>query len=248
MLNLIRSDFYKVFRMKSFWVICIVAASLMFLMEGPLSAVNIKPTRTFTDIVELPGSTYTLLLHSIFLSLFVTSEYKNGYIKNIAGNLSDRTMLIVSKLAVSFVVYWIIYFAVFLSVILASVIFCTITFEGCVFSEIITHILVVFLLSYAVGAVIILMAYGARNSGLSTTMAVMISGGMIVETINLFYMILVMSKVIAYDENFNIFDYFLTPYINYYEPSKAGSACIVAACYLIGSVVFTIIHVKKKDI
>lgn len=248
MLNLIRSDFYKAFHMKSFKVMCIVAAVVMFLMEGPLSGDDIMRVRSFNDIVGIASSTITLLFFSIFLSLFVTSEYKDGYIKNIAGNTSDRAMLVISKLAVAFVVYWIFYFVIMLFTTLADLVFHKLTFEDVVFSEIITQIFVIFFLSYAVGAVIILMAYGARNSGLSTTMAVMISGGMIAETVNLFYMLIVIAEIVPFDEKFNIYDYFLTPYINSYNPDDVGKACIAAACYLVGSVIFTILHIKKKDI
>lgn len=248
MLNLIRSDFYKAFHMKSFKVICIVEAVIMLLMEGPLAGDDIMRVCSFNDIVGIACSTITLLFFSIFLSLFVTSEYKNGYIKNISGNVPDRALMLFSKLAVAFVVYWIFFFDILISTTLADLIFHKITFEDVVFSEIITQILVVFFLTYAVGSVIILMACGARNSGVSTTMAVMISGGLIVETINVFYMLLVIAGIVSFDANFDIYAYFLTPYINYYEPSDVGNACIAAACYLVGSVVLTILHLKKKDI
>jgi len=246
MLNLIRSDFYKAFHMKSLRVMCIVAAALMFLMEGPLAGSDVMRVRSFNDIVDLSSSTYPLLFFSLFMSFFISADYKNGYIKNIAGNLADRSMMIISKLVVAFAVYWIFFFDVFISTILSDLIFHKISFEGVVFSDVITRILVVFFASYAIGAVIVLFAYGAKNGGLSTTMAVMISGGMIVETVNIFCMLLAIGGFISMD--FEIYPYFLTPYINFYGEYSTGNACIAAACYLIASVTLTIFHVKKKDI
>lgn len=246
MLNLIRSDFYKAFHMKSLRVMCIVAAALMFLMEGPLAGDDMLRVRSFNDIVDLSSSTYPLLFFSLFMSFFVSADFKNGYIKNIAGSLADRSMMIISKLVIAFAVYWIFFLDVFITTILSDLIFHKISFEGVVFSDVITRILVVFFVSYAIGAVIILFAYGAKSGGLSTTMAVMISGGMIVETIFLFCMLLSIGGFISAD--FDIYPYFLTPYINYYGEYSTGNACIAAACYLIGATIFTILHVKKKDI
>lgn len=52
----------------------------------------------FADLVNAQvGSGLFLIVVSIFVTLFVCAEHKNGYIKNIAGQFPNRGMLIVSK-------------------------------------------------------------------------------------------------------------------------------------------------------
>lgn len=52
----------------------------------------------FSDFMEIYlNSGFCLLLQAIFVSVFVYAEQKNGYVKNIAGQISHRWMLVVSK-------------------------------------------------------------------------------------------------------------------------------------------------------
>jgi len=52
----------------------------------------------FSDLLNTQiGSGIFLILTSIFVTIFVCAEQKNGYIKNIAGQFQNRAMLVFSK-------------------------------------------------------------------------------------------------------------------------------------------------------
>ena len=139
MLNIIKMDLYKVFKMRSFYVVNILA-----IVFGVIMAMNMVPTSFETstsesvaienvdksssgsDTKDEPGANigiqvdtsgikdvtqnavfvYGQLLSSgiyvlfsvIFVIIFVSSENKNGYIKNIGGQVKHRRQLFISKM------------------------------------------------------------------------------------------------------------------------------------------------------
>ena len=139
MLNIIKMDLYKMFKMRSFYVVNIIAIAF-----GVIMAMNIMPTSVETstsesvaienadknssssntkdepdanigiqvdtsglkDVTQNAVFVYGKLLSSgiyvlfsvIFVMIFVSSENKNGYIKNIGGQVKHRRQLFVSKM------------------------------------------------------------------------------------------------------------------------------------------------------
>ena len=139
MLNIIKMDLYKMFKMRSFYVVNIIAIAF-----GVIMAMNMVPTSFETstsesvaienvdksssgsDTKDEPGANigiqvdtsgikdvtqnavfvYGQLLSSgiyvlfsvIFVIIFVSSENKNGYIKNIGGQVKHRRQLFISKM------------------------------------------------------------------------------------------------------------------------------------------------------
>lgn len=141
MLNIIKMDLYKMFKMKSFYVVTIIAMAFGIIMAMNLmpetSDTNTSSNKTMvestdknsasdsednseakigvqidtTDIKnttlnavyvygKLLSSGIYLLFSVIFVMIFVSSENKNGYIKNIGGQVRHRRQLFISKMAV----------------------------------------------------------------------------------------------------------------------------------------------------
>lgn len=141
MLNVIKMDLYKMFKMKSFYVVTIIVMAFGIIMAMNLmpetSDTNTSSNKTVVESTDknsasdsednsevkigvqidttgikntTPNAVYVygkllssgiyLLFSVIFVMIFVSSENKNGYIKNIGGQVRHRRQLFISKMAV----------------------------------------------------------------------------------------------------------------------------------------------------
>ena len=121
MLNLVKMDMYRLVRMKSFWIMIAVTVLLaclsVFLTDYALNLQNDVSMESGAIIFDMAGMAgeitkidvtdfvntdlaglNLLILCVIFGSLFVNGEQKNGFVKNIAGQLPNRGLLVLSKL------------------------------------------------------------------------------------------------------------------------------------------------------
>ena len=108
MLRLIKSDFYKLFRMKSFYICGIIAALLSGLGIFSLNALD-KSQYAFYGLEDMFVSQYTgiyaltigissaTLFITIMVSMFAPGEFKYGTIKNIVSRGIGRTKIYFSK-------------------------------------------------------------------------------------------------------------------------------------------------------
>lgn len=113
MSNLLKSDFYKLFKMKSFYVCCIISALLasvtMFLnfasnnmieeLMGDMMASQIMTLKNvLPSLISPTGDWFILVI--IGVSLFITIEYNAGTLKNIVARGFKREYIFLSKLIV----------------------------------------------------------------------------------------------------------------------------------------------------
>lgn len=116
-----------------------------------------------------------LLLCVIFVPLFVNAEYKNGYIKNIAGQLPDRGKLVISKLA-AVAVQVLILFAgyIFWSAIAGKIFFGdSLVFED--MGDLLASTVIHYVLCLATGYVSLMLTIVSRGSALPLTFGILCS-------------------------------------------------------------------------
>ena len=126
MLNLVKMDLYRLIHSKAFKVGAIVAAAVAFLgmlfnlgvleiiklaMEDDPSSIKdmgfIFPIISwfdgadFADVVFTGTNSLALFVSCMIVASFVGAEQSCGYVKNIAGQLSNRGMMVVSKFIVT---------------------------------------------------------------------------------------------------------------------------------------------------
>lgn len=112
MLRLIKSDFYKLFRMKSFYICGIIAAVLAGLgifaldamdkMQYAMYGLEDMFTSQCTGIYSLTmGISSATLFTTIIVSMFTASEFNFGTIKNIASTGGSRVGIYFSKYIVA---------------------------------------------------------------------------------------------------------------------------------------------------
>ena len=136
MFNIIKMDLYKMFKMRSFYVVNIIAmvsiAIMLLFVVVDVDKTDLKGSNATTvyedkdqnvklgvdvDDSQLLGteqnvltiyssfmsSGFYLFFSVIFTMIFALSENKNGYIKNIGGQVRHRWQLFVSKLTAIFI-------------------------------------------------------------------------------------------------------------------------------------------------
>ncbi len=240
MLNVIKGDLYKMFRMKSIWILNIIYVVYNFLTCYLLS--EFDEIRTIYGIASNIPTLLSLFV-GIFMCLFINSEYKNGYIKNIAGIVTDKIHIILSKIVVSavFTVISIIIYMV-TSVIFSLMFFDTVDFDKT--GDTLAYLGVMTLLCVALGMIAVMIVTAFRNGALAYIMTLLISTQFISTLLNGLWTILQYKEIVS--EDFDISLIFLTNYFGTSADDLKG--LIVAVVYIAVATGISIFAVKKKDI
>lgn len=123
------------------------------------------------------ASRLILIVCVIFISLFVNAEHKNGFIKNIAGQLGNRGMLILSKLFTAAVQVFVILTVYALSVAAAGCLFWGERFVAGSFSDFLSIFNLHYLLHFSFGAVVLMLTILSKSSAASMVFGILCAGG-----------------------------------------------------------------------
>lgn len=287
MINAIRMDVYRMFHMKSFWVMTVIIIAMTF-FTTTMTKADIKENDTqeesdydmpaagflaegedpeevsFGIRVESTGmkednvtvsrilfenfsSMFAALFMVIFAVLFSIADMKSGYIKNIGGQISSRSVLIVSKSVVLFLytLYFIILFAV------VQAISCRLIFGYTKWGNwktLFSYLGVQLLLHFAILLICMTVGMVVRNNAFSMTFAVCLCLGVM----NFIYML--MDRVINryIDKDFTTYMHTVTGKIAQlpldFTSKEAVSAIIVAIAFSIVMIVINIFNMEKRDL
>lgn len=204
----------------------------------------------FSELVnENMKSNILLLLCAIFVPLFVHAEYKNGYIKNIAGQLSNRGMLVVSKLVAVAVQILILFINYILWAGVAGLIFFKDTLVMGTVTDLLGGAALHYLLCLAVGYVVLMLTMVTRSSALPLTFGVLCSTGF---TALLYSGINMVISMLTNKDTFDIGLY--TPEMNVAHISFDMSDGVLARVLVVGMVyavvaaIIAITVMKKRDV
>lgn len=269
MLNLIKMDFYRLFKSKSFYLIAgitIIMSIVMMLMFGVYSISLDRLTtgelnaetmellestlpRTFSQYFEIFffGNYITLYL-VIFIVIFCNAEFGRGYIKNIAPLITPRYKMAFSKLIIT------IFMTVLLYILTALVVVC-----GCAIGSIpitvdnpgglVKMLVVGMLMNISLTAFVMMLFYVFRKS-----MPALISGIVYVTMGQLLYSFLnlLLKAVFKSDKidctRFTNLGNMLTHVNTSADTGTYVRASIVAVVILAVSMTITCLSLNKKDI
>lgn len=223
--------------------------------EGIGIFVDTKPAWIDGDVplvdlsITFLASRLVLILCVIFVPLFVNAESKSGYIKNIAGQLSNKGILVISKLIVAAIQVFIILAGFVIFTWIAGV-FCwkdrmvlgSLSDFGIAF-------FLQYLLHFSLSAVALMFTILFKNSGLSMTWGILCSAG----TMSLLYGFI--NSLLHSLEGFDKFDvtkYMIETNISYINNAIQQDACIrmfvVGVVYVLFASVVSILVMQKRDI
>ena len=253
MTNLIKMEWYKLRTSRLFIILLIVTFVLnaMLIAALPMISSALGQEMSATDLSGLLASPFSLglLMIPVFISAasFLYLDFSGGYIKNIAGQFSDRGSLVFAKFII-IGVHNLIFFAVAaLSAILASVATSGIVMDEAIGGGVLT-LLLKWLLSLSLCTVLMFFAVGLKNKTLAVIMAVVFSTG----SLSLLYMgintgISALFKV----ENIDVGNYLpdsLMNSVNAITGDLVINAIIVAVVFIALFLWLTYMMFKKRDV
>lgn len=256
MINVIKSDFYKLFKRKSFYICLAIALLLTVLgiilvmpskeeIDSTISYLPVKSINFFAN-----GLSESTLFITILISMFVPCEFAFGTIKNIASRGIDRFKIYLSKLLVCSCV------SVIYSLVCAIVGFCTaaimIGVDG-FNQEMVMNIFRMFglfiLAQISYQSFIVMLGFLIRNVGGTISVSLAIS---ILEPVLLIPVInLLADKWFHYD--LNISEYLSSNYVSSFANLDISTTVInkgVTVCliYLILTTAIGIVDFYNRDI
>lgn len=268
MFNLVKMDLYRLLHSKLLWITLVCTVGFSFLvvfvwskLDGMMISlaqqVDTEITSAMSTIPKDMGNLLINCLHteiwffaaSIAIAVFVGAEYKNGYMKNIAGLFSNKAVLVFSKLI-----------TIALVILFMMVAYCTANFVfGMLFMqcEIQMHAVLpfmqafflLFLLLFAFGCVIFLFTTLTRNTTVSIILNVLMTFGIIASIAKNGINMLV--KMVLPSSDFDLNTYLLTPRIGEISMNMTQDTVIHAlltACgFILAAVVISAVVMRKRD-
>lgn len=272
MFNLIKMDLRRLTRTKSFWIMIAVAVLLagfsVYMTDytrelqqdiyaesgGVFFSVESQPwlvgKLNFTDLVNIDAAGLSLtLLCAIFVPLFVNAEQKNGYIKNIAGQLPNRSALVLSKLVAVAVQVFVLFTVYFLSMAIAGKLFLADDLYFGSFGGFAKLIGIHYLLHLGFAAMIMALTIFVRGSGLGMTFGILCSTPL---TGSIYKLINIPLHKCGISEKFSIGDYVIEQCIQAVKPDLAGDdltrVLVVGVVFLVVSTVAAMVVMRKRDV
>ena len=120
MLNLCKMELYRLKKTKTAWVI-----TALFILSGIIDVIfTVKLEKSDIDICKLEttefGSKITLMFLGILLAGYIAGEYKDGFIKSVAGQISHKGMLALSKIIMTVMYTLFIFVMDFITITITS--------------------------------------------------------------------------------------------------------------------------------
>lgn len=204
----------------------------------------------FDELVNVDlASCLVLILPVIFIPLFVNGEQKNGFIKNIAGQLPSRGMLIVSKLFVAAVQVFVILVVYSLSVAIAGWFCFGERFAVGSLTDFLFIFALHYLLHFSFGTVVLMLTVVLRNSAFSMVFGILCCCQISVVVYDL---INIAVRFVNKNSTFDISKYMIETNIECVSSSIEGSGLLriilVGVAFLIASAVISAVLMQKRDI
>jgi ABC-2 type transport system permease protein len=256
MSGLLRSDFYRLFKSKSFYICTLVAIFLLNLnlftikwasnMSGEMGEIyaSLLPKDGITYGIKAFSDGNTQMIFAIIVAIFVVAEFSHGTMKNIISKGFSRTQAYLSKLITMIIATFIIIFAGFLVTTASATVI-----SGAIGSfswDIIKIIGIELLLNAALISILLLSAMVVRNLGgvIAINIIGILSFGPLI-----FTLLEYLSDGKVMFTHYSLF-YNMALYMG--TTAAAGSdylkSALVAIAYLILTTVIGIFAFKKTDI
>lgn len=195
------------------------------------------------------ASCLVLILCVIFVPLFAGGEQKSGFIKNIAGQLPNRGMLILSKLFAAAVQVFLILAVHAFSIAVAGRFFWGEKFVMGSVSDFLAIFGLHYLLHVSFSAIVLMIMIVFKSSAFSMTFGILWCVGISMLIYNLINIVLHFIRGL---ENFDISKYMVEANIGYVKSGLASGdwlrILLVGAVFLVVSAAVSMTVMQKRDI
>jgi ABC-2 type transport system permease protein len=272
MLNLIKMDVYRLFRSKALKVGIIATAVLAFLgmllnfgileiiklglQDDPSGAESmgiIFPTISwlngvdFADVVFMGTSFLSLFVSCMMISSFIGAEQSCGYVKNIAGQLPNRGMTVVSKFIVACIIQLMVLIIYAIISSLCAVIFFSPYIKTYSLIALIEGLLLRFLLFCAISAVVIFLCTLTKSHSFAMVIGAIFGIGITSLVYIAISSLLGMIKI-----NVNVANFMPDGINGLISVSNLGTiavkAIVVSIVFIAGFLIGAVMLFKKRDV
>ena len=279
MFNLIKMDIHRLLHSKSTWImICFVIglavfsvtmtnSDIEFMKDDPAAVTETMEERPVGIYVEAQpewvngtieiGSVVSVEMRSqllailcvIFAAIFTNADYKNGYIKNIAGQFPRREQLVASKfIVIAFqVLVMVVVFTI--SIVVSGYVMWGSDFYLGSVTELFQYLGVQYLLHLGIAAVMMLLCILTYSTAFSMTSGILLCSGLEVPIYSLINKAINGLKTgLEFDINKYILDGNITMLLYDSTSEVMVRGVAVGVAFAIVSLFISTIIVKKRDI
>lgn len=98
MLNLVKMDLYRLVHTISTWIMMVLVILAAFFCVALTADISDRYSSVVSILEMLFHGRLFMVLCSVFVTIFVNAEQRNGYVKNLGGSISHRSQLVMSKI------------------------------------------------------------------------------------------------------------------------------------------------------
>ena len=279
MFNLIKMDIHRLLHSKSTWImICFVIglavfsvtmtnSDIEFMKDDPAAVTETMEERPVGIYVEAQpewvngtieiGSVVSVEMRSqllailcvIFAAIFTNADYKNGYIKNIAGQFPRREQLVASKFIVIAFQVRVMVIVFTISIVVSGYVMWGSDFYLGSVTELFQYLGVQYLLHLGIAAVMMLLCTLTYSTAFSMTSGILLCSGLAVPIYSLINKAINGLKTgLEFDINKYILDGNITMLLYDSTSEVMVRGVAVGVAFAIVSLFISTIIVKKRDI
>lgn len=234
MFNLFRMYCYKMFRQKSLYILCLIILFFEF--------ISYKMTEGGFAEHSVDIGAFYITLVSIFPAIFFCADISSGFIKNYAGSISHKSMVMAARATLTFVQNVFILAFVFTSLYIINL------FQGTEIGEmsfILKYYLCMFLAGLACSFIGVMITELTRKTVASVLLVLAVGSGLISKILSLISLSITVG-------NFDIGGFMVTGtflQLNLATPTKGFyEVAIIAICYIVVSFIIGLFSIKKRDV
>lgn len=198
-------------------------------------------------VIMLQSGIY-LILATIFTAIFVHTEYQNGYIKNIAGQIRFKGKLILAKLP-ALILFNVIMFAV---VYLTNILFVRIfidTVDLSMTADMVKLILIQLLLHFAFCCVIMMLTSVTKSKAIGIAVGLICGGG--ISTL-LWQGINILVSQLFDNSTFDIGEYTIAQNVQLvgtsFDFNNTAKILLVGLCFIVATVGISMFTANNRDV
>lgn len=234
MFSLFKMYCYKMFRQKSFYIMLIIILFFEF--------ISYKMTKGGFAEHSVDIGAFYITLVSIFPTIFFCADISSGFIKNYAGSVSHKSMVMAARAALTVVQNVFILAVVFTSLYIINL------FQGTDIGEmsfVLNYYLCMFLAGLACSFIGVMITELTRKTVASVLLVLAVGSGLISKILSLISLSIT-------GGNFDIGGFTVTgTFLQLNLATPAGGfykVAIIAICYIAVSFIISIFSIKKRDV
>lgn len=175
MLNLIKMDLYRLFHTISTWLMMAIVTVAAFFCVALTADLSDKYSSVVSILEMLFHGGLFMVLFSVFVTIFVNADQRNGYVKNLGGLNLHRGQLVISKIAAVAIEIMLVFILFTVAITIAAKIFCGYKFMIGSFSNLFILLGVQYLLHLGFACFIVLICVLTRSSAFTMVTGILIS-------------------------------------------------------------------------